>query len=361
MMAAAGIDMLPPEAGIPIVRRALTQGPVVTEIVVGQRLGVLASEWDATGGLAVEALAEAGTRGPMMGDVVAMSLTRGLTVETELDPENQAFLYDHKIEGTPVLPGVMGLEAFAELSTLLLPEYRVESIDDVQFAVPFKFYRNEPRKVRLTAQFAEVDGQLVAYCTLEGVRSIQTQSDPVVTTHFTATVRLTRDEPHSLQLEKPVPTQGPTIESATVYDVYFHGPAYRVLESAWGGEVGTAVGRLAADLPANHTPEELPTQIAPRLIELCFQTAGMYELGVDGRFGLPARIGRVQKLREPGISKSQLYTVVRHSNGGPGFDADVVDESGDVYLRLLDYQTVELPGAADAAAVDPIKAVFRVG
>ena len=54
---------------------------------------------------------------------------QGLIVETELDPENQAFLYDHKIEDTPVLPGVMGLEAFAELSTLLLPGYRVESIE----------------------------------------------------------------------------------------------------------------------------------------------------------------------------------------------------------------------------------------
>ncbi|MCP5044762.1 MAG: hypothetical protein GY944_27345, partial [bacterium] len=90
-------------------------------------------------------------------------------------------------------------------------------------------------------------------------------------------------------------------------------------------------------------------------------TAGMYELGVDGRFGLPAKIGRVQKLKEPSVVKSRLFTVVRHSNGGPGFDADVVDESGDVYLRLQDYETVELPGGAESAAVDPIKAVFLAG
>jgi hypothetical protein len=105
----------------------------------------------------------------------------------------------------------------------------------------------------------------------------------------------------------------------------------------------------------------MPTRIEPRLIELCFQTAGMYELGVDGRFGLPAKIGRVQKLREPSITKARLYTVVRHNDGGPGFDADVVDESGEVYLRLQDYQTAELPGAAEAAPIDPIKAVFRAG
>ena len=85
----------------------------------------------------------------------------------------------------------------------------------------------------------------------------------------------------------------------------------------------------------------------------------MYELGVDGRFGLPAKIGRVQKLREPSIVNAQLFTVVRHTNGGSGFDADVVDESGNVYMRVEDYHTAELPGAAEAAAIGPIKAVFQ--
>ena len=363
MMEAAGIDMLPPEAGIPLVRRELTQGPPAGEIVVAGRLGILTEEWDQSGGIDPAAITDADgktdSRGPMIGEVVAMSLADGLTVETELDPGIQAFLYDHKIDGTPVLPGVMGLEGFAELSTLLLPEHRVESIDDVRFEAPFKFYRGEPRKLRLSAQFAESGGQLLAYCRLDGAREIKTQTEPVVTTHFTATVRLTRDEPEAVHAEKPKPADGPAIDSDTVYQVYFHGPAYRVLESAWGNGSDAAVGRLASNLPANHSPAELPTQISPRLIELCFQTAGMYELGVDGRFGLPARIGRVQKLKEASVVDAQLFTVVRHGNGDSGgFDAEVVDESGDVYLRLRGYHTAELPGAAEAAAIEPIRAIF---
>ena len=363
MMEAAGIDMLPPEAGIPLVRRELTQGPPAGEIVVAGRLGILTEEWDQSGGIDPAAIVDADgktdSRGPMIGEVAAMSLADGLTVETELDPGVQAFLYDHKIDGTPVLPGVMGLEGFAELSTLFLPEHRVESIDDVRFEAPFKFYRGEPRKLRLSAQFAESGGQLLAYCRLDGAREIKTQTEPVVTTHFTATVRLTRDEPEAVHTEKPKPAEGPAIDSDTVYQVYFHGPAYRVLESAWGNGSDAAVGRLASNLPANHSPAELPTQISPRLIELCFQTAGMYELGVDGRFGLPARIGRVQKLKEASVVDAQLFTVVRHGNGDSGgFDAEVVDESGDVYLRLRGYHTAELPGAAEAAAIEPIRAIF---
>ena len=50
-MAMAGIDMLPPSAGVPTVRRELVAGGYRGEIVVGGRLGILAEEWDATGGL----------------------------------------------------------------------------------------------------------------------------------------------------------------------------------------------------------------------------------------------------------------------------------------------------------------------
>ena len=57
MMELAGIDMLPPEAGIPWIRRELTSGGTRGEVVVGQRLGVLLSEWDTTGGLDTDALA----------------------------------------------------------------------------------------------------------------------------------------------------------------------------------------------------------------------------------------------------------------------------------------------------------------
>jgi NAD(P)-dependent dehydrogenase (short-subunit alcohol dehydrogenase family)/acyl carrier protein len=357
MMKAAGIDMLAPAAGIPTVRRELTQGPVASEVVVGERLGVLTGEWDDTGGLDTQAV-EAMASGPMIGSVVGMGLFEGLTVETQLDPNDQAFLYDHKIDGTPVLPGAMGVEAFAELSTLVLPGWRVETIEDIRFMEPFKFYRGEPRKLRLTAQFTETDGRMVAHCALISKRHLKKKQEPLVTTAFSATVRLSQQAPQLLQGEKPTPASGPAIGAEDVYQVYFHGPAYQVLDSAWGNGPGTVIGRLADELPANHEPKELPTKMAPRLIELCFQTAGMYELGVDDRFGLPSRIRRVQKLKEASPADKPFFTIVRHSESGPGFDADVVDESGDVYFRLTDYRTSELPDAAGALATEAIKTVF---
>ena len=150
MMELAGIDMLPPEAGIPLIRRELTAGGTRGEIVVGQRLGALLNEWDVTGGLdtyALEGSAEKRlpAQGPMIGKIESMDLHRGLTIETTLDPAIQPFLHDHQIDGTPVLPGVMGIEAFAEAAPCMLPGWHVEAVEEVNFLAPFKFYRNEPR------------------------------------------------------------------------------------------------------------------------------------------------------------------------------------------------------------------------
>src|ERR1019366_1875457 len=86
-----------------------------SEVVIGQRMGILLNEWDSTGGLDADTLAATAEKlrqGPMVGKITGMGIHSGLTMETMLDPAVQPFLYDHRIDGTPVLPGVMGIEGF---------------------------------------------------------------------------------------------------------------------------------------------------------------------------------------------------------------------------------------------------------
>ena len=79
------------------------------------------------------------------------------------------------------------------------------------------------------------------------------------------------------------------VEAAQIYRIYFHGPAYQVLERAWwDGE--HIIGEMAEKLPDNHQPPEQPTLMLPRLIELCFQTAGIWEMGTTSRMGLPSHM-----------------------------------------------------------------------
>ncbi len=352
MMEAAGIGMLPPEAGIPIIRRELISGGWSGEFVAGKELGILVQEWDATGGLDLDAL-EAEPLGPISEQVTGLMLFDGLTIETTLDPNEQPFLFDHRIDGIPVLPGVMGVEAFGEAAKKLFPGWHVAAIEDVDFLAPFKFYRDEPRTVTVKAVLRHDGDELLADCRLIGVRELPRGTE--ATTHFKATVRLAEEAPKARKTKAPAAAKGSTVEQDDVYRVYFHGPAYQVLETVWR-DGDTVVGLLPADLPANHSPDDLPLVMAPRLIESCFQTAGMWEMGTHGRMGLPMRIDEVRRFGDPAKAKGRLFAVVTPE--GDRYDARVVDEKGAVFVTLKGYGTAELPGGVEAEALKPLQAAM---
>jgi malonyl CoA-acyl carrier protein transacylase len=346
IMEMAGIDMLPPEIGIPTIRRELTSGATRGEIVVGLRLGILTEEFDPSGGLNTEAAALTATPPYLMlGKVAAARLYGGLAVETTLDPQQQPFLFDHQIDGVPVLPGVMGTEAFAELASLLAPGYRVESIHE-QFHSPFKFYRNKPRTLHLGAAIKPAEGGLVAETTLRSVTEPARPGLPErVDLHFTATVRLTQAPAAPPQATLPqLPASARVVDREAIYAIYFHGPAYQVLERALldGDQV---LGVMTHDLPPNSAPADAPTLMAPRLIELCFQTAGIWEMANKGVMALPLGVGAVTVYRQPEQANgARLFALVKALDGGAAFDAQVLDEAGNVYVDLRGYRTVQLPG-----------------
>jgi len=363
IMELAGIDMLPPEAGVPIIRRELTAGATRGEVLIGQRLGVLSQELDETGGLdaAAAALKSSAAFGPMIGKIASLHGSDGYTIETTLDPRVQPFLYDHQIEGTPVLPGVMGIEAFAEAALCLLPGWQVETIEDIHFLAPFKFYRSEPRTVRIDTRIHPAGEDLVADCRMIGQRLLPTQTDPQLTTHFTARVRLAKRAAQVPRSGRPPSLYGSVVQGDEIYQLYFHGPAYRVVEKAWwDGE--RVIGLMAEGLPANHHPAELLTAVEPRAIELCFQTAGIWEMGVQGSMGLPQYVRQVSlfrvPFRAPGADDGPLYAVVTPDSRQGTFDCEVVDQEGNCYLRLTGYQTVALPGGANAEHLKVLQAIM---
>jgi 3-oxoacyl-(acyl-carrier-protein) synthase/NAD(P)-dependent dehydrogenase (short-subunit alcohol dehydrogenase family) len=357
IMEMAGIDMLPPEAGIPTIRHELTAGGTRGEIVVGGRLGIMTEEFDPEGGLDAEkvtkTLGERDRPYLMLGNVVSAKLYGGLKVETTLDPQAQPFLYDHQIDGVPVLPGVMGTEAFAELASLLAPGYHVAAVQHEQFHNSFKFYRNQPRTLYLSAMISPTNsGELLARTALRSVTEPPRPGLPArEDLHFTAEVRLTRapaETPVLSNLPSPLLEERPgvrVIEKPDIYRAYFHGPAYQVLERAWV-EGDQAIGLMADDLPADTTPDEGEAQMMPRLIELCFQTAGLWEMATKGVMALPLAIGSVTTYGQPEtVAGRRLYALATARDGGVAFDAQVVDEAGNVYVDLKGYRAVQLPAS----------------
>jgi NAD(P)-dependent dehydrogenase (short-subunit alcohol dehydrogenase family) len=350
IMKQAGIDMLDPRAGIAVVRRELTAG-TRGEAVIAEGLGVMLAEDPSAATLSTDAVG--GGAGPMTGRVMSFSLFDGLVVETELDPVAQPFLNDHRIDGTAVLPGVMGLEAMAEAALLAFPSLHVAAIEDVGFHAPFKFYRDEPRTVTVQVTYEEDDDDVIADCRVIGERVLVGRDDAERTTHFTGRVRLRDGEPSEERVQDVPDATGDVLAAAAIYETYFHGPAYQVLDGAWQVE-GRVAGRFAQGLPANHEPADSPTLASPRLVELAFQTAGLAEIASTEQMGLPHGFDKLELLR-PGNGEVASAALARSAGEGV-FDVDVADGEGRVVLSIKGYRTSTLPGKVSGEAFGVLKA-----
>jgi hypothetical protein len=119
-------------------------------------------------------------------------------------------------------------------------------------------------------------------------------------------VRLTAKAPNAAKGNAPVLNTAEKAAAADIYKVYFHGPAYQVIESAWRDK-NRVVARFSENLPPNHEPENLPLLAAPRLTELCFQTASLIGLAEQSRLGLPGGLREMKILAQP---KGTVYAVV---------------------------------------------------
>ncbi len=346
MMELAGIGMLSPESALPIVRQELTAG-ARGEVVIAESLGVLLEDWDPEGGLDSETI-RSRQRGPMIAGFHSRQTPRGLVAEGLLSPAEQPFLDDHRIEGTAVLPGVMGIEAFAEVAGLLVPDRQVTRLEEVEFLSPFKFYRDEPRAVEVSAFLGLEGEEVVAACRLLGRRQLALQAEEQETVHFVGRAWMGDPSPAAASIQAPEAPQE-VLRGADIYRVYFHGPAYQVLDIAWRQE-SSVIGRLSEELPPNHLPKERALQMAPRLIELCFQTAGLWEISQSGRLGLPWKVASVSVHRSEDAARGRILAVVQPASDG-GFDAQVIDEAGNLLVDLSGYRTVESPTQVEPEAL----------
>ncbi len=97
--------------------------------------------------------------------------------------------------------------------------------------------------------------------------------------------------------------------------------------------------------------------MGPRLVELCFQTVGLFEAGTEGVLALPMHVDAVQLGADP-TERAGLVAFVR-PNGDGGFVCTVRDDDGNLVLRVDGYRTVPLPEAMPADIIAPIRSVLH--
>ena len=105
------------------------------------------------------------------------------------------------------------------------------------------------------------------------------------------------------------------------------------------------VALMTEGLPPNARPAEAEALMAPRLLELCFQAAGLWLLEKKHTMGLPTALGRATVHRtEAAAAARRVYATVQVRDAGQSFDARVVDETGLVLADVAGYRTIALPG-----------------
>jgi hypothetical protein len=316
---------------------------------------MLTAATDPEGGLDLAALAArlGSQKQPMIGRVLGMDLYGGLSIETVLDPLAEPFLRDHEIDGVPVLPGVMGLEGFAEVARLLLPDHHIGAIEAVRFEQPMKYYRRQPRPGVFRAQLRRVGADIVADLTLTSSRALST-GEQVESRHFSGRVLLARSAPAQTMTAPPAPNGHRPVPHDAIYNIYFHGPSYRVLD-----QVQLCDHSVRSVLKAGLPPalaQELPTIIAPRVIEMVLQAAGVFEIAKTGRLALPSAIDRITTYATP-REDAVLHAEVTPRVGGGElvFDARVCDAEGHVFIELSGYRTSAMPAGLPEHLLKPLR------
>ena len=370
LMKRAGIEMIQPSQAAVCVRHELEAG-TRGEVVLAGSLGLLEDQQDPNGGLDIEKANHALTSGQpihvMLSRASGFSLRDGLLLEAELDPSQEAFLKDHSLNGIPLLPGVMGIEGFSvaaqHVASILGSSkggFRVDQLSNIQFLTPFKFYRDEARKITWKAQVIHQDGGLIASVTLESdLARAHNRTDHLL--HFSGQVHLV---PSSQQLsisagKAPHWNGKYTLQAKDIYKLYFHGPAFQVLE---GVQVdgNTVLGKLNRQLPPLSEKEKNNFAV-PILVELCLQTAGIWDIGTSDALSLPKSIGKL-RLFENKVNGLPIYAEVNPvalESGERYFDARVVDSKGQVYLEINQYRTSPMPYNLEQDLLAPIKNLVK--
>ncbi|MDR1684603.1 MAG: polyketide synthase dehydratase domain-containing protein, partial [Elusimicrobiota bacterium] len=249
------------------------------------------------------------------------------------------FLFDHAIEGTPYVPGVMGIETFMEAATALKGA-TPEGLEDVHFYLPIKLLRRNPQTVRVKG--SDVNGSISMeiesdFINSKGIKMGNTRR------HFTARP-LTAFSSRWNNYKTGVDINGPyAVSKEELYSKYFHGPSFQVLDGILKVDNNAVLGvyQKPAQVLFHDGPKRLIAH--PMLIEAAFQTCGWRDLAVDGRMTLPDSIGKIY-INTKGDAPQKLYILGvftgQNIEGKSVYDAFVFDEKGKLWIELADYQMI---------------------
>ena len=260
----------------------------------------------------------------------------------EFNLESDPYLADHAIEGTPYVPGVMGIETFMETANALggaVPQ----GLKDVHFYLPIKLLRNRPQAVRVIGknEGGEISMEIESdFINSKGIKMGNTRR------HFTAKalpsgfVSTWNEVKDLIGLN---PAAAPQITKEEIYKKYFHGPSFQVLGGILRADKESSLA-IYNTTPAPQWKDGQKVLLAnPMLIEAAFQCCGFRDMDIDQKMTLPDAIKELAVFKRD-VPPAQLYLYGRFkgltADGKSLHDAYVFDAQGNLWVELHGYQAI---------------------
>ncbi|MCG3216154.1 MAG: SDR family NAD(P)-dependent oxidoreductase, partial [Candidatus Heimdallarchaeota archaeon] len=238
------------------------------------------------------------------------------------------YMSDHQIQGTPIFPGVMGLELFAEMYSLV--ERKEPNIfKDVEFKAAIKQRKDKSKEIYVEYNASQKTMKLKSDFVpkIDEKRIIETE-------HFKATVDSSKRK--LSRKKKAISINESKIELLTkedIYSIFFHGSSFQVLEKLVELSGVKAITKVNIPKEKLFAVSKYKEQIRPLTIEAAFQTAGLYDYIVNQKTSLPSKIEQV-KIFSNNSPKYVISEFITMDDSFSYYNIDVIDDKGDVIVRL---------------------------
>ena len=269
---------------------------------------------------------------PMVGKITQKN-DDSVTCKRTLSLESDCYLDDHRFNNTPFLPGVFGLELFAELGKILFPNKTIQRFEDVHFLSAIRLKENNPFTIK-TALISKED-HVDVEITSTNIDPSGSNSKSKI--HFKAKIVFGEQERESQAI--PVLKKMPLLTREFIYQILPHGPSLHVLE-----ELNTienemiAIGRSPKKQLFGWKVKEL--LVDPFHLEAAFQAIGLMDFILKGKVGLPSKI---QQLIFFESDDKPHFIVGKENPKKQGFfNFNILSKKGNVLLKAIGFQMVEI-------------------
>ncbi|KAK1548246.1 hypothetical protein Q3G72_010920 [Acer saccharum] len=350
VLEAHGVVLLPAAEGLRI-GVGLIDSDVVGDVVVAGALGAFERGEAAAHNVQHSAPAEPGLW-PQLFDRQSTLADGAVLLERSFDPHHDVGLDHHRIDGVPVLPGVLGVEMMVQAASHVL-DSPITHLQDVRFASPAKLFRDAPLSIGVEVRVDGDSARLAVVSAFVGPRGQTMRRE-----HFTAVAAkvqaaslLQGSRADDLELARD-----PALSPSDVYQRYFHGPAFQVLGQicVLGENGGDALMQTERPIWLRGTTHS-DFVTMPYAREAAFQIAGLWEMVEMGRMALPSGVDVIQ-LAPKAQAKAPHQVMARRrlsQNDVAVFDIWTLDADGEVIDLMLGYRTVVLRELTQAERFEP--------